>query len=149
MLVVAMDEEAEVRLVGVDAAAGVLTEVVRTAIPGLPLVTDVARDVDGTFIFVGGPLPDKPEAVLLAAAELKDGKLMAAVSSALGDDAARRQLQRCDEDEVGEVVPRRSLPSYLHKRPFIKYEERKGRKKVRTEEEAPAEEAEGAAAAKN
>jgi hypothetical protein len=146
-LVVAMDEEAEVRLVGVDAAAGALTELGRTAVPGLPLVTDVARDVNGTFVFAGGPLPDKTEAVLLAVAELKEGKLTVATSGALGDDAARRQLQRCDESEVGDVAPRRSLPFYLHKRPFLNYEERnKGRKRAKMEE-GEAAEGEGAAEA--
>lgn len=138
-LVVAMDEEAEVRLVGVDAAAGALTEVGRTAVPGLALVTDVARDADGKFVFVGGPLPDKPQAALLAVAELQGGGLAAAASAALGDDAARRQLQGCDEGAAGEVAPRRSLPSYLHKRPFINHGERRGRKKAREEAEGDTE----------
>lgn len=131
-LVVALDGEAQLCLMELDISGGKIEEKGRSAVTGLPFATDICRDATGNFVFVSGPVSGSaPGAVLLLSAKLSaDGTSLEACSTDLLTAEGRRQLQKCNEEEIGDVAPQKMLPSYLHKRPFVSFDEKNSRKKA-------------------
>ena len=137
-LVVAVDGEASLCLVKLDIPGRKIMEVGRSSVAGLPFPTDIWKDTAGNFLFISGPVPGgAPGAVLLVSAKLNgDGTALEADSTDLLSVDARRQLQKCNEEEVGDIAPQKMLPSYLHKRPFLTFQDKGKLKAAKTTADA-------------
>lgn len=117
--VVALDNEAEIKIVEIDLKKGSLSLKNSCRARTLSMVTDIASTEDsGHLWLISGPLQERGSEALIVRAELVDNGDIDFDAKGVSLDKALASLQMCSEDCEQTYLPRALLPSYLYKKSF-------------------------------
>ena len=115
--VMALDNEAEIKIVEIDLKKGSLTLKNSCRARTLSMVTDIASSEEDLWL-ISGPLKERGSEALIVRADLVDDGDIDFDAKGVSLDKALPSLQMCSEDCEQSYLPRALLPSYLYKKSF-------------------------------